>query len=233
MASGNLTVAEQYLYAAANAERIRHGLQPLRWDEALFAAANGHVWEMADRKTISHQFEGEPDLSARGQEAGARFSYIAENVAEAPTAVVIQEEWMNSPEHRANLLSSRVDSIAIRVVRRDGTLYAVEDFDRSVARLSLTQQENRVAQVLESDAGVHILPSSGDARRTCAMDSGFAGDRRPMFVMRYTTADLSQLPSVLERKLASGRYSSVAVGACPTQDIGDFTAYNIAVLLYR
>ncbi len=64
----------------------------------------------------------------RGQAAGARFSVISENVAEAPSALMIQDAWMNSPKHRENLLDPRVDSIGIRVIARGDRLYAVEDF---------------------------------------------------------------------------------------------------------
>lgn len=230
--AANSSVAEQYLYSAANAERMQRGLPPLRWDGDLYAAASYHAVQMAERDSISHQYQGEPELAARGQQAGVRFSVIAENVAEAPTALMIQQAWMNSPKHRANLLDPRVDSIAIRVVSKDGQLYAVEDFDRSVTTLSLSDQENEVAHILHSNGGVQILPTTQEARRTCAMNSGYAGNRRPMFVMRYTAVSLDQLPTELERRLSSGRYGAAEIGACPAEDTHNFAAYSIAVLLY-
>jgi hypothetical protein len=227
------TVAEQYLLAAANAERAERGLQPLRWDRALYDAANQHAQLMAESETISHQYEGEPELTARGQVAGARFSVISENVAEAPSALMIQQAWMNSSKHRENLLDPRVDSIGIRVISRGYRLYAVEDFDRSVMDLSLEQQENAVGELLQTRASVSILPTSQDARRTCSMESGYAGDRRPWFVMRYTAADLSQIPKMLEQHLESGTYRSAAIGACPAEGTHNFSVYSIAVMLYR
>ena len=48
------SVAEQYLFAAANAERAQQGLPVLRWDESLYRAAEGHAVEMASRESISH-----------------------------------------------------------------------------------------------------------------------------------------------------------------------------------
>jgi Cysteine-rich secretory protein family len=231
---GSPTVAEQYLFSAANTERAQRGLRPLRWDMSLFQAAVYHAQEMAVRESISHQYDGEPDLSARGEGAGARFSEIAENVAEAPSAVMIQEAWMNSPPHRANLLDPRVDSIGISVVSRDGQLYAVEDFDHSVVKLSVEQQESAVQELLASTvSSVRVLPSSDDARRTCAMERGYAGSRQPWFTVRYTAADLTRLPSMLQQKLASGKYSAAEVGACAAQDTQHFSAYSIAVILYR
>lgn len=228
------TVAEQYLFSAANIERAQRGLHPLQWDTSLFQAAVYHAQEMAERESISHQYQGEPDLTARGEGAGARFSEIAENVAEAPSALMIHEAWMNSPHHRANLLDPKVDSVGISVVSRNGQLYAVEDFDRTVVKLSLSQQESAVQELLASTvSSVRVLPSSDDARSTCAMERGYAGSRQPWFTVRYTSADLTRLPSMLQQKLASGKYSEAEVGACPAQGTQNFSAYSIAVMLYR
>ncbi len=227
------TVAEQYLLAAANGERAQRGLQPLKWDRALYDAASYHADQMSQRETISHRYDGEPELTERGQVAGARFSVISENVAEAPSALMIQEAWMSSQKHRDNLLDPRVDSIGIRVISRGDRLYAVEDFDRSVMNLSLEEQEVAVGQLMQSRSSVAILPASEDARRTCSMQSGYAGDRRPWFVMRFTAADLTQIPKMLEQRLASGTYNAASVGACPVEGAHNFSAYSIAVMLYR
>lgn len=226
------TVAEQYLFSAANAERAQRGLQPLRWDETLYQAAERHAGEMAARESISHQYPGEADLAERGRIAGARFTVIAENVAEAWSAPEIHEAWMESPGHRANLLDPRVDSVGISVLRRNGQLYAVEDFDRSVQALSLSQQETAVAELLRVEAPLSLQAGVDEARRTCKMDTGFAGARRPWFVMRFTAASLDRLPETLRARLATGKYHTAEVGACEARDSGPFTAYDIAVLLF-
>jgi hypothetical protein len=225
-------VPEQYLFSAANAERAQRGLPALRWDATLYEAASFHANAMAAHSTISHQFAGEPELVTRGVTAGAHFSVIAENVAMAATAVEIQDMWMKSPHHRDNLLDTKVDSIAIHVVSRNGQLYAVEDFAKSVANLSLDDQEHRIASLLQRTAAVTVLTATDDARRTCALESGYVGPRKPWFVMRFTAADLNELPGTLQDKLASGRYHQAVVGACPATGTQNFAAYNIAVLLY-
>ena len=226
------SVAEQYLFTAANAERVQRGLPALRWDATLYQAALGHAKEMAARGSISHQYAGEPGLAERGNLAGARFSQIAENVAQAPTAVRIHDAWMNSPGHRENLLDPKVDSVGISVLSRNGQLYAVQDFGRTVAVLSLAEQESKVGSLLVLAAGVDLLPSSDDVRRTCSMETGYAGPRRPSFVMRYTAGDLSRLPDALKTELATGKFHEAAVGACSPKGSQPFTAFNIAVLLY-
>jgi hypothetical protein len=209
------SVAEQYLFAQANAERSQRGLQALRWNRA----------------SISHQYPGEPELSARGRRAGARFSLIAENVAESPDAVRMHDAWMHSPGHRANLLDPQVDSVGIRVVSRGGELYAVEDFARTVTDVSLPEQESAVEAQLVTVAQVTILPPSDDSRRTCAMDTGYAGSWRPTFVMRYTTTNLTLLPGELRAQLESGHYGRATVGACRLE-AQDFTSYKVAVMLF-
>ena len=228
---GPNSVAEQYLFQAANGERAQLGLPPLVWDQTLYQAAMGHAREMAARQSISHQYAGEADLAERAQRAGVRFSVVAENVAEAPTAVVVHDAWMHSPDHRRNLLDERVDRVAIAVLMRRGELYAVEDFDRGVEPLSFDVQERQVAGLIANTAGLSITVDDPAARRTCAMDTGYAGDRRPWFVMRFSAGELTALPEALKSRLASGRFHEASVGACSSR-AAPFTSYTIAVLLF-
>lgn len=225
------SVAEQYLFAAANQDRTAHQLPPLRQSDGLTVAALRHALEMAKHGAISHQFNGEADLAARAGTAGAHFSLVTENVAESPDAARIEDLWMASAGHRANLLDAKVDSIGIAVIRDRGEYYAVEDFAHTVEVLSIADQEAQVGRLV-AQTGVAVLTSTPDARQTCSMQQGFAGRRQPWFVMRYTTSNLSRLPQQLESRLGSGKYHQAVVGACVTSVPGPFSAYNVAVLLF-
>lgn len=224
------TVAVQYLLSATNQERTSHHLPPLRFDAALAQAAFVHATQMADHGTLSHRFPGEPELSTRCAEAGARFNRITENVAEGPTAVDLHEGWMRSPGHRANILDPAVDAVGIAVVTRNGQLYAVQDFQHTIQDLTLEQQEAAVGMLLDQ-AGLELLPDT-DARTTCAMSSGYAGAHQPNFIVRYTTADLSSLPSQLQTRLAKSQDRQASIGACAPTEKNGFTHYKIAILLY-
>jgi uncharacterized protein YkwD len=226
-----LTVAEQYLFAAANEARANQGLPPLRFDPVLSEASALHAREMADHDAISHQFDGEPELATRAANTGAHFSLIAENVGEAPTSPIIHDLWMHSPHHRDNLLDPNVDSIGIAIVVRNNQLYAVEDFARTVQILTINQQELTVASVLKQ-TGLRVAETTEDARQTCTMSTGYAGSRQPWFIMRYTAASLNEIPSQLKSRLSTGKYHQAVVGACSPPNRTPFTAYNIAVLLY-
>ncbi len=231
------SIAEQYLLAAANRERLGRGLHALQQDPVLAQAAAFHARQMADHGGISHEFPGEPDLATRAATAGVRFSIVSENVAEAPEPTVIHDMWMKSEGHRENLLDPNVNVAGISVVVRDHQFYAVEDFASTVESLSFDQQESTVANLLAT-SGITIANKAGasatikDARETCAMSTGYAGAHKPWFVMRYTASTLSELPSQLKTRLSTGKYHLAAVGACSASESSSFTSYNIAVLLY-
>ncbi|MBV8513824.1 MAG: hypothetical protein JO260_00860, partial [Acidobacteria bacterium] len=85
--------AERALLEDANRERVAQGLVPLRWNANLAAAAHAHALQMAQHNTLSHQFAGEAPLQDRAHSAGARFTEVAENVAEGPSAEMIHASW--------------------------------------------------------------------------------------------------------------------------------------------
>ncbi len=232
---GTAAVAEQYLLSAANQERAARNLPLLRRDPQLARAAAQHARLMAAHGSISHQFPGEPELARRADSMGVAFSLIAENVAEAPSAVQIQQMWMHSPLHRANMLNPDTDAAGIAVIERNGQLYAVEDFTRAVAATGLAAQESAIGALVARAGRIALATAPSDisaARRTCALSSGYVGARKPWFVMRFTSNDLTQLPSQLKAQLASGRYRQASVGACAVNSSGPFTAYGFAVLLF-
>ena len=231
----DMRAAEQQILALANQARARAGAGPVHWDQGLAAAAMAHCQLMAQEGSISHRYQGEPDLSQRTAQAGAHFSLIEENVAIGPSGPAIHEEWMNSPGHRTNLLNPDIDSIGVAVMASRGTLYAVADYSRSVQSLTGPQVEGRVASLIRP-TGVTILRDASLARAACAMDDGMprsANGQQPLFVMRWTDSDISRLPQALVDHLRTGKYSMAAVGSCAPQDLGGaFTAYRLAVLLF-
>lgn len=222
---------ERYLFEATNRERAARGLQQFGWDDALAASARQHAEQMAGRGTLSHQFPGEPGLESRAKNAGASFIALAENVAFAPTVADLQNGWMNSPPHRANILEPETNSIGIAVVARGGELYAVEDFSHAVVALTIEQQEDRLGALVVK-RGLQLLRDHEEARRACVSGHEPQGGTRAFYLMRFDTASLDDFPDALNRTIASGHYHQAAVGAC-AMDRGDgFGGYRVAVLLY-
>jgi uncharacterized protein YkwD len=224
------SAADMTLLNAANRDRTFAGLAPLQWDPALAVAAHQHALRMAQSNMLSHQFPGEAPMPDRARQAGARFSVIAENVAEGPSVTGLHTQWMNSAPHRANLLDPELNSVGISVVQSGNLLFAVEDFSAGVPALTLEAQEQQVALQLAA-RGLHVIGSTPDARRTCELDRGWAG-QKPATVLRYETADLNRLPDELEPQVTFAKYHSAAVGACDAGVSAGFSRFRVAILLF-
>jgi uncharacterized protein YkwD len=221
---------EKLLLDATNHERVAAGLHALKWDDALAAAARQHAQLMARENSLSHQLPGEPPLGQRVAQAGAKYAMVAENVAIGPGPEEIHDGWMHSPGHRRNILNAELTAIGIGATRGSGGLFAVQDFSREVADLSLQQQEERVLSLLKGTDLVTVDVTE-DARKTCGMDRGYAGNS-VLYIVRFEVTELNKLPDELLQKIKSRKYRKGAVGACQGGDAGGFTRYRIAVLLY-
>jgi uncharacterized protein YkwD len=130
-AQSSASAAELQLFASVNQARRVQGLSALKWSDALATAARRHAGMMAQRGSAAHGFAGEPNLASRATQAGAKFVWLSENVVQGSGLAAIQAEFMNSPNHRANMLDSDMDSIGIGIVERGGQLFAVEDFSKA------------------------------------------------------------------------------------------------------
>lgn len=223
---------EQTLLQLANQSRAQHNLPPLRWDSSLASAARAHLqWVIRNPGELLHQYAGEPDLITRGSHAGARFGTISENIAaHGDTPASLHQIWMTTPTHRANLLDPNLNVVGIAVIENQGLLFAVEDFAHDVPALTPDAIEHQVAKLLQA-RGFPPAPSNQDARKTCTMAEGQAGV--PKLVIQWDGSDISRLPDAVVQQLDKTKYSSAAVGACPSnQSNQQFTTYHIAVLLY-
>ncbi len=222
--------SERALFELLNHERAANNLPELKWDDALFKAARQHALLMLDLNIMEHQLPGEPSLEERITAAGARFTYIAENIAIGKDSSTIHSGWMHSPGHRANILSSRVTAVGIAVVRGTAGLFAVQDFSQSFGNLSLEQQEKQVESLLTAK-GWHVTRTPEEARKACDGRLGLPGSRSGTAI-RFESGDLSELPPELEKKIRGEPYRNVAVGACHTREAAGFARYKIALLFF-
>jgi len=221
---------EALLLDAANHDRAAAGLPPFQWDPSLAICAKMHALMMAQRNMLTHQFPGELPVQQRATHAGARFSVIAENVAEGPSVHGLHIQWMNSAPHRANLLANDMNSVGIAVVQSGNMLFAVEDFSEAVPVLNLDAQESQVAHLLAA-RGIQSVSVSPDARKTCDLDRGWSG-QKPMTVVRYEATDLSRLPDDIAQKVQNAKYRSAEIGACDAGGSTGFARFRVAILLF-
>lgn len=230
---------EQKLLDLINAARADAGLKALAWDAGLATAAHAHAQRMADVGTLSHQYDGEPDVAARSSAAGARFSTIEENIAIGDTPQQIQDGWMRSQVHHDNLLNPSMDRIGVALVSAHRTLFAVADFTAGVASKSSEQVEADVGKMLQR-RGLTLKTDNAGARRYCESEAGDAAASlglKARFLMRWQGSDLSKMPPQLEQRVGSGEFKQAEVGACSAHGDGGsggpvFSVYRVAVLLY-
>ncbi len=134
LAQQKTDTAARQLFEAVNRERASQGLAQLKWDDALAKAAHQHAEGMAAQNTLSHQLPGEASLPARVGKAGVQFISLSENVAQGPTAANINEQWKTSPNHRANVLDTDMDTVGIGIAERNGILFAAADFCKAIPK---------------------------------------------------------------------------------------------------
>jgi uncharacterized protein YkwD len=95
--------SEEALLREMNLARTSRGLRPLRLDAKLHTAARAHSREM-----LRYGYFGHGAFGRRLSSFGVRGPWIGENLAWGrgaySRASVIVREWLQSPEHRANLL---------------------------------------------------------------------------------------------------------------------------------
>jgi uncharacterized protein YkwD len=115
---------------AVNADRAANGLPGLSWNPTLTSLATAWSRHMADVDSMYHQ-----DLNAiLGQPAYASFTMLGENLLVGPADMAAKDmeaAWMNSPLHRANVLSAGFNTIGVGYAwGRDGRVWVTIDFGR-------------------------------------------------------------------------------------------------------
>jgi len=91
-----------------NLERADNGAPPLKVASELMQSAQFHSDWMAGHDCFAHTCSGEPYWTTRIENAGyANWVSLAENLAVGQTsAAQVVCEWLNSPTHRKNMLST-------------------------------------------------------------------------------------------------------------------------------
>jgi hypothetical protein len=94
---------------AVNMERMKQGLPSLCYNEKLITASQAHSDDMASNNFMDHTGSDGSKFSQRIDRTGYNWRQCAENVAQGQTSVdQVMNSWMNSPGHRANILTSGI-----------------------------------------------------------------------------------------------------------------------------
>ena len=115
------------IFDATNATRASAGLAPLSWDPQLWCLAEAWSKNMGDSGNMYHR-----DLAATLNSPGfSGYNTLGENVLDGPDAMSggsMHAAWMNSPEHRANIVAGTYASFAVATYYANGQVWATENF---------------------------------------------------------------------------------------------------------
>jgi uncharacterized protein YkwD len=128
-----LSAADQSLLAAVNKARAAAGLAALSIDASLETAAHAHTQDLLDNGAFTHDFI--KDGTSYPFQTWIGWYYhgtcAGENLALGqPTldSAYAVQLWLNSPGHRANMLSSSYRTIGVALQAKNGSTIATTDF---------------------------------------------------------------------------------------------------------
>lgn len=91
-----------------NGRRSRMGCPELKWDDRAASVAKSHSRDMARRNYFSHINPEGKDSFDRLRASHVRYSLAGENIAAGvKSGQGAYELWLNSPDHRENMLDCR------------------------------------------------------------------------------------------------------------------------------
>jgi uncharacterized protein YkwD len=140
-----LTEDERTILDLTNAAREKEKLPPLKPNRILTEVARVHSANMAKKGEMNHVLDGKrPDQ--RVAAAGYDFRAVGENIAagEGWSLEDVFKGWMESPEHKANILRKEYREIGIGIAR-DGKdqVYYTQVF--GTARIKRSKSSGGVA----------------------------------------------------------------------------------------
>ncbi|MEM6295711.1 MAG: CAP domain-containing protein [Myxococcota bacterium] len=105
------------VFRLVNEARIDADLPPYAWDVDLAVSAQRHAQDMVDNAYFDHASLDGRSFSDRAKEAGYDAFPSGENIARGQQdAPAVMDSWMNSPGHRANILSEGSNEIGVGLV---------------------------------------------------------------------------------------------------------------------
>lgn len=127
--SSDILDIESKVASIVNTERTKAGLKPLILDTSLSKVARIKSQDMADKNYFSHTSPTYGSPFDMMKQFGINYTAAGENIAKGQaTAESVMKAWMNSPGHKANILSSKFGKIGVGYVIKNGTPYWTQMF---------------------------------------------------------------------------------------------------------
>jgi uncharacterized protein YkwD len=155
--------AAQRLFALLNRDRKVAGLPALVWDDRVAKVAQGYSAEMRRTKVVAHVSPTSGSAADRVRVAGIKTAVVLENVARAYGVGEAHAGLMNSPGHRANLMSPTATHVGIGVALGDDVggrreLFVTQVFIRIPPKIDAARVAAVVEQQLDTVRAVKRNP---------------------------------------------------------------------------
>ena len=123
------TTEEVQALTLLNNDRAQHGLAPLVYKAELNKLGETYAEDMIKRGFFAHNNPEGLTPFNRMKNAGISYQYAGENLALNDTIEAAEVAFMNSPEHRENILNTHYTEVGIGVKHgSNGKVYVVQEF---------------------------------------------------------------------------------------------------------
>jgi len=125
---------EDEVIRLVNEQRVKAGLQPLTKNWELCRVARYKSADMANKGYFSHISPTYGTPFQMMENFGLRFTAAGENIAYGQrTPAEVMRDWMNSPGHRSNIMSSTYNQIGVGLAKnKNGVCYWTQMFIKSL-----------------------------------------------------------------------------------------------------
>ncbi len=115
-----LSAEEQQGFAALNTDRVERSLPPLEFNEMLQTKAERWAKHLAAIGALEH--------SVLADDISGCWRSLGENVGYGSSVATVEDAFMNSPAHRANILEPSYSVVAVGVAEKNQQKFVVQEF---------------------------------------------------------------------------------------------------------
>lgn len=189
-----------------NKQRVAQGLVPLAITPLLNSSAEYKTDDMITRQYFEHESPTGEGVSDLGKRAGYEYVIMGENLAlgDFADAKDLVDAWMNSPGHRANILSTKYQDIGVSVKRAtfEGkpVWFAVQHFGSARGVCPLIN-ENQKADI--DFLNIQLREEEGDIQELKNKLQSPGADVQPWY--QNDVARFNNMVDLYNKKLADSR----------------------------
>jgi hypothetical protein len=206
---------ESQFVAKMNAARQAAGLRAYVVASDLTSVARQHSAQMASKQSLYHN----PNLTTEVK----NWQAVGENVGEGPTVSDIHNAFMNSPEHKANILDHDFTQVGVGVsVDNNGIIWVTEDFRQPMKSTTTTTKTTTHKTATHTTTTAAARSATTAPRTTAVAPKPATTVARPAVARPRPAAAASPQAKLLARLTAMRSASAQTPTADPVAEAFDY-----------